>query len=57
MPQYSCIIDSNGKLPPAMARSLTDKIKELAGKQVFISIAEVKNPDKDILEFLDKWKK
>lgn len=56
MPQYSCVIDENGKLPPAFARSLTEKLKTLAGKQIFISIAEIKQPDKEILEFIEKRK-
>lgn len=54
MPQYSCVLDKEGKLPPNFARSLTAKLKELAGKQIFISVAEIKNPDIEILEFIEK---
>lgn len=56
MPQYTCILNENGKLPPDFARSLTNKLKELAGKQIFISVAEIKQPDKEIIEYIEKSK-
>ena len=56
MPQYSCLIDANGKLPPDFARSLTAKLKELSGKQVFISVAEIKHPDKELIEYIENYR-
>jgi hypothetical protein len=53
---YCCVVILNGKLPPSMAASLTARLAELAGKKIFISISEIPDDDKEILEFINKKK-
>ena len=53
---YCCVVQSNGRLRPEFAASLTDRLAKLAGKKIFISIAEIPDDDKEILEFISKKK-
>lgn len=43
MPQFTCIITPDGKLPSGIASTLTSRLKELAGKKAVIKLEEAKD--------------